>query len=600
VPAEGPGEEVKLDVMFCSEVSGDLPKNRDQQCQRTAIHTHPDALQAWLVIQKSGSQEQLRSLLVAPYYHGLVEIFKLNNGSWELIQSGGSSLGGGAASASLGGHRFTLRLASERSDLLVRISGNTTGVRHIAIDLEDNPHGLNKAQGLLVLHLGMLMMMVALMLISWLTDPSVLGLRLLLLTFFALLSVLIGSGTVYLVWPSASPHWWGIVIFNASTALRLVCLAWIYEAMLQAFQPGELYRTLNRCLYGLAFFACVAFAIDLVRLGWLINIFLLVAVFVVIFIGIRKAADMPEELKRILWVYWLGAVLMSMLAIVGMWFAEGNNQVPIYLSRGIDIFMPLGMLATVLLRNKVAEQEFLRTKEALDSQRFALESERQSRQEKHMLLDMLTHEIKNPMATIRLAVTNLLQSRAHQADPLLRRLENIENSVTTIDQILEHCNLANSIEDERIRPQMQWVDLAKFLAEEIASLLPERRLTLESSPNLSILTDPYLLHFVALNLFENALKYSAPMTPIEVVPFEENNGRVRACGWRISNSVASNMMPDIDRIFERYYRHPLAQVSRGSGLGLSICRQICTLLGGQINCRLVSTQIIFEVAFEQA
>jgi signal transduction histidine kinase len=51
---------------------------------------------------------------------------------------------------------------------------------------------------------------------------------------------------------------------------------------------------------------------------------------------------------------------------------------------------------------------------------------------------------------------------------------------------------------------------------------------------------------------------------------------------KVRNLVETEMQPDPDKIFSRYYRHPKAQQVRGTGLGLFLVREICQKMGAQI------------------
>jgi len=583
-------------IGFCAPGSEVTKLAVERDCTLTQKPAHDGPLLAWLRIHNATLSPQERNLVVSPYYHANVAVYRSTQDHWALSQEGGSALGGRAASASLGGHRFPIQLLPGDTQLLVRVQSHTPKIAHLLLDLEVRSHPSTE-QLWLALHMGMLLMMLLLVLIGWLITPSMLQFRLLVMTALVPVSVVIGSGALFLLWPEASPHWWSMVVFNACNVLRLASLSWIYEAMISPYQRRNLYPRLNHLLYGLSWLTAGLFIIGWPQTGWLLTMLVLVLALAIPALGLYTAIDMPPRLKRILRGYLLLLFLLYVGAILIMVLAQGRNNWPVYLSRVIDLSLPLVMLATVLLRNKVIEQEFQRTKAVLDSQTVALESERQSRHEKRMLLDMLTHEIKNPLASISFAITTLSQSKEGRQGQTPRRLENISRSVETIDQIIERCNLANGIEDERIAPRLEAMDLTLVLQDLIASSPQASRLTLPVQEMAPVMSDPYLLKVIAANLIDNALKYALPDSPILVEPFTIT-AKPRGWGFRVSNAIDPGMTPDPQLLFERYYRHPLAQQLRGSGLGLSICRQICELLGGRIDYQCQHDHITFELRFE--
>jgi len=103
------------------------------------------------------------------------------------------------------------------------------------------------------------------------------------------------------------------------------------------------------------------------------------------------------------------------------------------------------------------------------------------------------------------------------------------------------------------------------------------------------------LQIILTNLIENALKYSPAKTKIKVIVEELttiNNPRIRIT---IVNAIHPDLIPDPKSIFERFYRHPLAQETRGSGLGLYICKELCHVLGGTIEYRHISNEVHFII-----
>ena len=90
--------------------------------------------------------------------------------------------------------------------------------------------------------------------------------------------------------------------------------------------------------------------------------------------------------------------------------------------------------------------------------------------------------------------------------------------------------------------------------------------------------DFVLISHVLFNLLDNAHKYSAPDTPIEI------QGRVTDDRLQISVADRGLGIPteDLSRVFEKFYRVPRAEEVGGTGLGLSICQGIVEAHGGRI------------------
>jgi two-component system sensor histidine kinase KdpD len=93
--------------------------------------------------------------------------------------------------------------------------------------------------------------------------------------------------------------------------------------------------------------------------------------------------------------------------------------------------------------------------------------------------------------------------------------------------------------------------------------------------------DFVLIVQVLVNLLDNALKYSAPETLIEV--------RARSMGATVELDTADRGVgiptEDLDRVFDKFYRVQRPENVGGTGLGLSICKGIVEAHGGQIRAR---------------
>ena len=210
------------------------------------------------------------------------------------------------------------------------------------------------------------------------------------------------------------------------------------------------------------------------------------------------------------------------------------------------------------------------------------------RNEQHdSFINAVTHELKTPVASIRLYLQTL-QSR--ELDEEKRRdfyrvmLEDSDRLLHTIEQVLR----AGSTGSRLRRVAKTRVDLGA-IAQECVELartrfhLPDGALTYEERIRGSrpvVLGDPDDLKVAVSNLIENAVKYSTAGIEIRVALEEAEGDRL---ALRVIDRGVGISPAELKRIFRRFYRIPAAVAFRvkGSGLGLFIVRSVAKNHGGR-------------------
>ena len=205
------------------------------------------------------------------------------------------------------------------------------------------------------------------------------------------------------------------------------------------------------------------------------------------------------------------------------------------------------------------------------------------------LVGTVSHELKTPLTSLRMAVyllleqniagltatqRDLLETARDDADRLLRILDNLldlarlEAGASTLDR----CEVAvASLLDEAAAEARGFIEAAgQKLDVQLAPALATARLTL----------DPGRIRHVFVNLLTNASKYSprGGMITLSAAPAEENFIR-----FAVRDTGPGIPAQSIARVFDRFYRAP-DQEKTGAGLGLAIAREIVVAHGGSIAC----------------
>lgn len=204
-----------------------------------------------------------------------------------------------------------------------------------------------------------------------------------------------------------------------------------------------------------------------------------------------------------------------------------------------------------------------------------------ARQRRNFLLS-ITHELKSPIAALRL-ILETLQKRQLQQVQIEKLCANGLRDATRLQTLVEDLLLAARLEDNW-RPAPDVINLCTIAREAAASLqtrFPKANIRINiSDQDCMIQADKSGLTAVIHNLFENAIKYSGTE---ELVDFSvvKNKGllqlRVADLGRGIPN--AEKM-----QIFEKFYRigNEDTRQTTGTGLGLYIVKQVVEAHQGRI------------------
>ena len=191
------------------------------------------------------------------------------------------------------------------------------------------------------------------------------------------------------------------------------------------------------------------------------------------------------------------------------------------------------------------------------------------------LLANASHELRSPLARIRMAVELLPPDAAPQLHAELA--QNIRELDGLIDEIL----LASRLDSPAGPPlQCETVDLAAIAAEEAARIGAGLIECSHDDAALAMQGDARLLRRLLRNLLENAQRHAGG-GPIEV-SVQQQTG---ALELRVSDHGPGVPAAEREAIFEPFYRLPgTRERNGGSGLGLSLVRQIARHHGGTVRC----------------
>jgi signal transduction histidine kinase len=189
------------------------------------------------------------------------------------------------------------------------------------------------------------------------------------------------------------------------------------------------------------------------------------------------------------------------------------------------------------------------------------------------LLANASHELRSPLARMKMAVSMLDEASPAQRDKLKRE---IDRNVAELDALVEEVLLASRLDAPQDPLHRDKVDLLALAAEEAARV----DASVDAPGQLFVAGDERLLRRALRNLLENARRYGGGEIAVVLRPLERGGATMQVCDRGTGVPPAMR-----ERIFEPFFRMPgHAEQAGGVGLGLSLVKQIAERHGGRIRC----------------
>lgn len=199
-----------------------------------------------------------------------------------------------------------------------------------------------------------------------------------------------------------------------------------------------------------------------------------------------------------------------------------------------------------------------------------------------------SHELRTPIAAIRMAAETLDNGAADDPAMRTRLLKTIADHVDRLEETIRDLMDLSRTDAAALTATLAPTDLraaAEALRATFDPLAAERTITLSieiDDGSRLISSDARLLALILRNLIENAAKHARPQTTVRVTAQRLPSGGVRL---EVADKGTGIPLAHQERVWERFYQVDPARTGvtgrRGTGLGLAIVRQAVTALGGQ-------------------
>lgn len=222
---------------------------------------------------------------------------------------------------------------------------------------------------------------------------------------------------------------------------------------------------------------------------------------------------------------------------------------------------------------------------------------RMQQQQKNFLLS-ITHELRSPIASSKVAMQTLLKHADLPKDKTEGLLHNSISDMDRLHTLVDNLLLAAKIEDHSFRIGHDACDLSEIVEEVVQKIKEtsgaQRDFSLAVQNEIMVMGDRSGLTSVITNLVENAVKYSAEGSDVSISLSEEKEKVV----FRIADNGLGISDKEKKKIFQKFYRIGQEETrnTKGTGLGLYIVEKILALHNGKVSVKNnLPSGSVFEV-----
>ena len=222
----------------------------------------------------------------------------------------------------------------------------------------------------------------------------------------------------------------------------------------------------------------------------------------------------------------------------------------------------------------------------------ALQHEGAANRAKREFLFNMSHDIRTPMNSI-IAFTSLAATHIDNREQVLDYLKKISTSSQHLLSLINDVLDMSRIESGKVKIEEKAVHLPDLVHDVRSIIQPNvaaKRLSLfidtMDIEDEDIITDPLRLNQILLNILSNAIKFT-PTGGMISIRIAQKNGAPKGCvcyEFRIKDNGIGMSEEFQTHIFEEFSREESSTVSgiQGTGLGMSITKNIVDLMGGTI------------------
>ncbi len=212
--------------------------------------------------------------------------------------------------------------------------------------------------------------------------------------------------------------------------------------------------------------------------------------------------------------------------------------------------------------------------------------QRELEQARKDLVTAVSHDLRTPLASIRVMVESMNDGVVSDPETMRRYLRTTQSEVERLGQLVDDFFELSQMDAGQLQLHVEEASLGEVIAGTLDGMAPQAaagRLRLQGSIDSTlppVIMDPRRVQRVLYNLVQNAIRHTPPDGTIWIRTSEAGN-EVKV---EVSDTGEGIPEQDIPLLFERTYRPDRSRSRRsgGAGLGLSIAKGIVEAHGGRI------------------
>lgn len=229
----------------------------------------------------------------------------------------------------------------------------------------------------------------------------------------------------------------------------------------------------------------------------------------------------------------------------------------------------------------------------------AMEQELRSERLKSELITNVSHDIKTPLTSIKNYV-GFLNSKNLTEEERQKYISIISKHTDKLSMLLNDLIEASKIQSGNIEINLEKTSLNIVIEQTVEEfaikleqslLIPRIDMPMD---DIYIMGDGQWLWRIFANLINNACKYAAPETDLEI-KLEKIENKARIC---ISNISDAEISVEGNELFERFVRGDFSRHTEGHGLGLSIARSLAEMQGGTMDISVTGNKFSVILYFD--